>query len=317
MPSGRSTFWSPPRADTGGPRWPRPFHRRPGHLRVGAVPQGFRVAHAGNCSSPAGARTCTRIAFHGSFDDLPAPREGGLRRSGAQEPVSNCRARTPSISAGCLPQAVYLRRHPASRSSARMASRRTFVIPSGNLGNSVACVLGQESWGLPIGRIVLGAQRQSRRCRIFLADGQWRPASGHCDAGVGPWMSARLATWNGCAHCFPELESVRSRGARADSVSDGEIRGAPSSPIFASTGKTWCPPHGPALPKFTARMSPAEARGPGAGCWFRPRIRRNFARNRRTAHRPRESKCRKALLNSCRGPCHALSSKPTLSRLGR
>jgi threonine synthase len=47
------------------------------------------------------------------------------------------------------------------------------VVPSGNLGQAVACVWAREL-GLPIGEIVL-AHNANRTVPDFLADGRWRP----------------------------------------------------------------------------------------------------------------------------------------------
>jgi threonine synthase len=97
-----------------------------------------------------------------------------------------------------LPQAVY---YAATSLAVHRAHgvAPNFLIPSGNLGNSVACVWARKI-GLPIGRIVL-AHNANRPCRI-----SWRAASGSRAPAfrrwLPPWTSARLATWNGCVHCF-------------------------------------------------------------------------------------------------------------------
>ena len=58
-----------------------------------------------------------------------------------------------------------------------------FLIPSGNLGNSVACVWARKM-GLPIGRIVL-AHNANRAVPDFLRDRRLAAARQHSDAGLG------------------------------------------------------------------------------------------------------------------------------------
>src|SRR4029079_18275400 len=83
------------------------------------------------------------------------------------------RSSANSINLGrLLPQAVYY----AATSLAvhrRHGVKPHFIIPSGNLGNSVACVWARQL-GLPIGRIVL-AHNANRTVPDFLQSGEWRP----------------------------------------------------------------------------------------------------------------------------------------------
>ena len=57
-----------------------------------------------------------------------------------------------------------------------------FIIPTGNLGNALACVWAREA-GLPIGEIVL-ASNANLTVPDFLASGEWRPRPSVADAGV-------------------------------------------------------------------------------------------------------------------------------------
>ena len=147
------------------------FHRRPGVDRVGVVPQGTGVAHPGTAAHLLG-RQCAFLPRQRQLRRLPAPGEGGLRRCGPARRASNCQSAN-SINLGrLLPQAVYY----AATSLAvhrKYGVAPNFVIPAGNLGNSVACVWARKL-GLPIGRIVL-AHNANRTVPDFLESGEWRP----------------------------------------------------------------------------------------------------------------------------------------------
>jgi threonine synthase len=149
-----------------------------------------------------------------------------------------------------LPQAVYY----AATSLAVFRAHGVapdFVIPSGNLGNSVACVWARKL-GLPIGRIVL-AHNANRTVPDFLADGQWQPRASVAtlasamDVG-SPSNMERLRA------LFPDLDAVRG-AVRAESVSDAQIR-ARTIADFRQYGKTWCP-HTATAAEVYARMDPS------------------------------------------------------------
>jgi threonine synthase len=146
-----------------------------------------------------------------------------------------------------LPQAVY---YAATSLAVHRAQgvAPNFVIPSGNLGNSVACVWARQI-GLPIGRIVL-AHNANRAVPDFLRTGEWQPRpsvptlASAMDVG-SPSNMERLRA------LFPDIGSVRD-AVRADSVSDAEIR-ARIGADFRNYGKTWCP-HTATAAEVYARM---------------------------------------------------------------
>ena len=127
-----------------------------------------------------------------------------------------------------------------------------FIIPSGNLGNSVACVWARKI-GLPIGRIVL-AHNVNRSVPDFLKSGQWQPRpsiptlASAMDVG-SPSNMERLRA------LFPDVEGVRN-AISADSVTDDQIR-ARISADFATYGEAWCPHTATAAEVYT-RLPPAE-----------------------------------------------------------
>ena len=132
-----------------------------------------------------------------------------------------------------LPQAVY---YAATSLAVHRAHgvAPNFVIPSGNLGNSVACVWARKL-GLPIGRIVL-AHNANRTVPDFLAERAVAAARRAFRRWLRRWTSARLATWNACAHCF--RTSMRCAARCAPKASrDDEIRSRTIAAISASTGK--------------------------------------------------------------------------------
>jgi len=126
------------------------------------------------------------------------------------------------------------------------------VIPSGNLGNSVACVWARKI-GLPIGRIVL-AHNANRAVPDFLQSGEWRPRASiptlasAMDVG-SPSNMERLRA------LFVDIDSVRG-AVRAESVTDEEIRARITSD-FKRYGKTWCP-HTATAAEVHARMPNSE-----------------------------------------------------------
>jgi threonine synthase len=150
-----------------------------------------------------------------------------------------------------LPQAAYY----AATSLAvwrETGEAANFIIPSGNLGNSVACVWARKL-GLPIGRIIL-AHNSNRTVPDFLASGTWLPRASiptlasAMDVGAPSNMERLRAL-------FPDIESVRG-AVRAESVDDAAIS-ARITRDFREYGKTWCP-HTAAAAEVYARLPAAD-----------------------------------------------------------
>jgi threonine synthase len=225
------------------------FHRRPGVEVSVLFPKGL--------VSPTQERqlTCWGDNVHsyrvdGSFDDCQrmvkeAFVDGALR---SRFELSSAN----SINLGrLLPQAVY---YAATSLAVHREHGATpnFIIPSGNLGNSVACVWARKI-GLPIGRIVL-AHNVNRSVPDFLKTGHWQPRpslptlASAMDVG-SPSNMERLRA------LFPDVEGVRN-AVDAQSVTDDQIRARITSD-FATYGKTWCP-HTATAAEVYARMGTAE-----------------------------------------------------------
>jgi threonine synthase len=174
------------------------------------------------------------LAVRGTFDDCQrlvkgAFLDGELRARGALSSAN-------SINLGrLLPQAVY---YAAASLAVWRAhgERASFVIPSGNLGNSLACLWARQV-GLPIGAVVL-AHNANRTVPDYLASGEWRPRpsvatlASAMDVG-DPSNMERLRA------LYPELAQLR-QAVSAVSVSDGEIRERIRAG-YRTYGQIWCP----------------------------------------------------------------------------
>ena len=225
------------------------FHQRPGIEVTVLFPKGL--------VSPTQERqlTCWGDNVHslrvaGSFDDCQRLVKEAFINPGLRARFELSSAN--SINLGrLLPQAVY---YAATSLTVhrRDAGDANFIIPAGNLGNSVACVWARQL-GLPIGRIVL-AHNANRTVPDFLQSGDWQPRpsiptlASAMDVGA-PSNMERLRS------LFPDIDSVRT-AVRAESVTDAEIQ-ARIQADFRNYGKVWCP-HTATAAEVYARMSAAE-----------------------------------------------------------
>ena len=141
-----------------------------------------------------------------------------------------------SINVGrLLPQMVYYAK--ASLELARRDGRPpNFIIPTGNLGNALACIWAREA-GLPIGEVVL-ASNANLTVPDFLKSGEWRPrpsvATLASAMDVGNPSNMERLRW-----LFPSVEQLRGK-VSAVAVSDDEIRAAIQRD-HRELGQTWCP----------------------------------------------------------------------------
>ncbi|MGH8262169.1 MAG: threonine synthase, partial [Steroidobacteraceae bacterium] len=112
----------------------------------------------------------------------------------------------------------------------------SFIVPAGNLGNSLACVWARRL-GYPIDEIVL-AHNANRTVPDFLASGEYRPRSSIATLAsamdVGdPSNIERLR------HLYPDF-AVLKEALGACSVSDAEIR-EQIRKDDVRYGRVWCP----------------------------------------------------------------------------
>jgi threonine synthase len=192
------------------------FHERPGFRVVILYPDGRvspRQAH--QLGAFGGNVRAFKVA--GTFDDCQRMVKQALKAR------PDCTSAN-SISLGrLLPQTTYY------ASAVREAKGPvSFVVPTGNLGNALACVLARDM-GLPVGRVVC-ATNANRVLPDFLRTGAYAPQpaiatlANAMDVG-DPSNLERLRYWHG------EVGSVVS----AESVSDEQIR--------ASIVRTWKEQH--------------------------------------------------------------------------
>ena len=229
------------------------FHRRPGVVVSVLFPKGL--------VSPTQERQLTcwgdnvlSYRVNGTFDDC----QRLVKQAFVDEELKKRfeLSSANSINLGrLLPQAVY---YAATSLAVHRAHGVTpnFLIPSGNLGNSVACVWARKV-GLPIGRIVL-AHNANRAVPDFLRSGEWQPRASiptpasAMDVG-SPSNMERLRA------LFPDIDAVRV-AVRAESVSDDEIRARIATDFrrFADQyGKPWCP-HTATAAEVHARLPNSE-----------------------------------------------------------
>ncbi len=125
-----------------------------------------------------------------------------------------------SISIGrLLPQMSYYA-HSSLQYWRQTGKRLNYIIPTGNVGNSLACIWARHL-GLPIGEIRL-ATNANRTIPDYFTSGEWQPResvatlASAMDVGA-PSNMERLF------HLHPELDGLR-RAIDVQSVSDDEIR---------------------------------------------------------------------------------------------
>ena len=206
------------------------FHGRP-HFRVVVLyPDGLvspRQAH--QLGAFGDNVSCYRVA--GTFDDC----QRLVKQALADRELTRRYGLTSanSISIGrLLPQMTYYA-HASLAAVAGGRSAPNFVVPTGNLGNALACLLAKES-GLPIGRVVM-ATNSNRVVPDFLATLRYEPRASVAtlanamDVGA-PSNLERLRAR------FPDPRRV----VEADWVDDATIRNTVVHTLRA-TGEVVCP----------------------------------------------------------------------------
>jgi threonine synthase len=170
----------------------------------------------------------------GTFDDCHALLKAAFTDADLQRRHRLTAANSINIGR-LLPQVAYhaaaslwhWRKHGTSAGS---------IIPSGNLGNGMACVWAR-AMGLPVREIVL-AVNANRAIPDFLATGQWQPRpsvatlASAMDVG-NPSNMERLR------NLMPEFADLRS-SIEAYPVDDGQIR-EQIAKDFKRYGAVWCP----------------------------------------------------------------------------
>ncbi len=209
------------------------FHRKPG-VRVAILyPDGRvspRQAHQLGCFGD----NVRAFRVDGSFDDCQRLAKAvlGDARFRAEVPLGSAN----SISIGrLLPQMAYYAF--ASLAHWRATGRQLgFVVPTGNLGNALACVLARRC-GLPIGEVMLANNANDGLARFF-AGGDYQPrptiATLANAMDVGAPNNFERLQW-----LYPDAAALRE-ALHADSVDDEAIRKAIVD-VHARLGEAICP----------------------------------------------------------------------------
>ncbi|HEV3181344.1 MAG TPA: threonine synthase [Steroidobacteraceae bacterium] len=227
------------------------FHGRPGIEVAVLFPKGL--------VSPTQERQLTcwggnvrSLAVRGTFDDCQRLVKAAFLD--AQLAEQRVLSSANSINLGrLLPQSAYY----AATSLAvwrRYGEPASFIVPSGNLGNALACLWARQA-GLPIGEVLL-AHNANRTVPEFLASGAWQPRpsiatlASAMDVGEPSNMERLRAL-------YPQLQDLRA-AVSACSVSDEEIRARIRAGYF-KYGQMWCP-HTATAAQAWERLSPARRR---------------------------------------------------------
>jgi threonine synthase len=209
------------------------FDGRPGFRVVLLYPKG-RVSDRQEAQLTCWGDNVMSLRVDGDFDDCQRMVKQAFGNAGLRAAAGLSSANSISIGR-LLPQMAYY----AWAAQAVWRDTGTppgFVIPSGNLGNALACIWARQC-GLPIGPIVL-ATNENETVGAFFSGEPWTPRptlrtlATAMDVG-NPSNMERLLHLAGS-------EAAARREARAIRVSDAEIRDAIRAGP-ARYGQAWCP----------------------------------------------------------------------------
>lgn len=228
------------------------FHNKPWVDVVVLYPKGLVSERQAQQLSCWGGNVRT-FAVDGSFDECQRMVKEAFMDPSLKE--SHQLSSANSINIGrLLPQMVYYAK--AGLDLWRQLGRRAnFIIPTGNLGNAMACVWARHI-GLPIGEIVL-ATNANQTVTDFLRSGEWQPR-----ASV-PTLASAMDVGNPSnmerlRNLHPDFEELQGQ-IGASSVDDIEIRGTLRRDSH-ELGRVWCP-HTATAAKVYRRMLSRGARG--------------------------------------------------------
>ncbi|PZO07069.1 MAG: threonine synthase [Lysobacteraceae bacterium] len=209
------------------------FHRRPGFRVVILYPDGRvspRQAHQLGCFGD----NVQALRVQGSFDDCQRLAKAALGDAALRRDVPLSSAN--SISLGrLLPQMTYYA-FASLQHWRRHGRPLSFVVPTGNLGNGLACLLARRM-GLPIGDIAL-ASNANAVLPEFFDGGDYRPRASVATLAnamdVGAPSNFERLSW-----LYPDPAQLRDV-VRAASVADPQIE-ATVRDAQVRLGETLCP----------------------------------------------------------------------------
>jgi threonine synthase len=146
------------------------FDGRPG-IRVAVLYPDGRVSPRQERQLTCWGDNVLSLAVAGAFDDCQALVKAAFADAGLAARFRFSSANSINIGR-LLPQSTYYA-HTALRHFRATARKPGFIIPTGNLGNALACVLARDM-GLPIGDIVL-ACNENRLIADYLQGAEWEP----------------------------------------------------------------------------------------------------------------------------------------------
>jgi threonine synthase len=158
------------------------------------------------------------VAVHGVFDDCQTLVKSAFRDETWQQEKRLSSANSINIGR-LLPQMTYYA-HASLQHWRTHGTRPNVIVPSGNLGNGLACLYAREC-GLPIGDVVF-ATNENRPVTHYLDTGEWQPFDSKetlataMDVG-NPSNMERLR------HHWPTAEALRT-AMSAERITDEQIK---------------------------------------------------------------------------------------------
>jgi len=225
------------------------FHRRPGMEVVVLFPKGL-VTPTQQQQLTCWGDNVTSLAVHGTFDECQRMVKEAFLDPGMRQHAELSSANSINIGR-LLPQAVYYAA-TSLQVFGEQGGPASYIIPSGNLGNAVACVWAKQM-GFPIDRIVL-AHNANRTVPDFLTTGELRPRPSvptlASAMDVGNPSNLERLLW-----LFPHAQALAAQ-LQAYSVTDDAIR-ARIRADHSAFGETWCP-HTATAAEVYANLEQAE-----------------------------------------------------------